>query len=193
MMPPAATSSWNVYGDGTPAGITYGADTTAYTLGTAFTVDQPDLSLTEIRIYLSSGGGAIVAGDVASGGSPITAEVYAGNLTSEGSIGLTLITPVSLTAVTLDAWNTFTLGSAFGLTSGNTYYATVWLPSGRYSYRAGEFSSSGVSNGPITFPMNGAPQGTSGTVRNGAFLALSDAAPYQSVGSWYGIDVEVSA
>lgn len=188
-----AGASWNVYGSDTPAGISYSTDTVAYTLATAFTVDQSALSLTQIRIYFSSGGGSIVASDVASVGSPIGARLYAGNLTSDGAIGATLISSVSLTSVTLDAWNMFTLESPYGLTSGNMYYAAVWLPSGRYSLRSGEFSTSGVSNGPITFPVNGAAQGTSGTVRNGAFLSLSDAAPYQSTGAWYGIDVQVSA
>jgi hypothetical protein len=184
-------STFTGYGSSTPAGLTYAADTAAYTLGTAFSVSGAGYSLTKIRLFLDSGSGAITAGDVVSAGS-LSAKLYAAADAAPGATGATLVTAVTLGSVTVNAWNEFVLGAQFALTSGVIYYAAVWMPGGRYSARSNEFTSP-VASGPISFPANGSTQGTSGTVRNGAFRAGSDNPPDAAFNAaWYGVDVEVT-
>lgn len=180
-------ATYTGFGASAPA-VTYGADTAAYTLATCFRVTSPGLFLTRLRLYLSSNGGAVTAGQVTGAGS-LLAVLYAENGLSAGAGATELTERASLASVTMDAWNEFPL-TPYPLTVGSAYYAAVLLPAGRYSLISGRFASDLIA-GPITFPANGGAQGASGTVRNGAFAASATLVPPSNSfnQSWYGIDV----
>lgn len=185
-----APTAYTGYGTGTPSGLVYGADTDPYTLATAFTVTTSGLSLTKVRFWFNSNTGAVSSANVLSGGN-LGVRVYGENDVGAGAAGAALATG-SVSSLTMDAWNEHTLSSPLALTVGTVYYAALYLPAGRYSVRSAEFDTAKTS-GPITFPTNSSAQGSAGTVRNGAFIAASDAAPNTSFNaSWYGIDVEVA-
>lgn len=188
---PAATSStFTGFGTGNP-GATYGADTTGYSLGTAFKVTTGGLNLLKIRLYLNSNAGAVTSGAMGT----LKAQVFSAADAAPGANAALLGADLSIdSGPTMDAWNTFTLGTPLALTSGTVYYAEVGFPNGRYCLIS-SYLASDVVVGPITFPANGSTQGTSGTVRNGAFTTtgagVTLAAVTSGSGSWYGIDVEV--
>lgn len=189
-------TTYTGFGAGTPAGISYGADTSRYTLATAFKVTSSGLSLTKGRIYLSSNGGAVTAADVLDGTSleftlfPQTD----GAFSVAGAMTPQLFSPVLLGSLTMDAWNEFVLPSPFALTAGTVYYASVYLPAGRYAFIGSEFSSADVVAGPITFPQHDTALPGLGRVTNGGFVGGGTGLQpvNNGTGTWYGIDIEVS-
>lgn len=181
------------FGTGNP-GATYSADTDSYTLATAFRVTGSGYTLTKIRVWLSSNGGAVSASSICTSASPMRAGLFAQADTSAGAVAPNLITVVTRddTQITLDGWTEFVLGTPFALTASSVYYASVFFPFGRYVVIAAKFLTQ-VDATPIIFPASGSGAGTSGTVRNGAFNAGGFVAPTGSFGQpWYGVDVEVS-
>lgn len=188
-------TTYTAFGAGAPAGIAYGADTSAYTLATAFKVTSAGLSLTKGRIYLSSNSGAITAANVLSAGDlqfglfPQTD----GAFSAKGAMTPLLTTAVTVSSLTMDAWNEATLVSPYALTNGTVYYASWLLPAGRYSYVAGTFAAD-LTVGPITCPAGDSQVPGLGLVANGGFVGGGGSlAPVNTGGStWYGIDVEVS-
>lgn len=189
-------TTYTGFGSGVPAGIAYGADTAAYTLASAFKVTQSGLYLTKGRIFLSSNGGAVTAANVLSGGNlqfglfPQTD----GAFSAAGAMTPDLISPVVVSALTMDAWNEAKLATPFPLTLGSVYYASWLMPAGRYSAKSLTFGSDVVA-GPITFPADATHVPLLGSVVNGGFVAGGGAlAPVTTSfnAAWYGIDVEVT-
>lgn len=189
------TGIYTGFGPIAPA-VTYPADTTAYTLSTAFKVTRSGLSLTKIRLYLSSNGGAVSAANVLSNGD-LEYTIYGqtdGLYSGSGAMPPGLITTQTVGSLTMDAWNEFTLPTPLALTAGSVYYASVWMPAGRYSAISASFGAD-VVVGPITFPEDGVGVPGLGITRNGGYTTTpGGVSPVnQSFNdTWYGIDVEVS-
>ena len=181
------------FGTGNP-GATYSADTDSYTLATAFRVTGSGYTLTKIRLWLSSNGGAVSASSICTSASPMRAGLFAQADTGVGAVAPNLITEVTRddTQITLDGWTEFVVGTPFALTASSVYYASIFFPFGRYVVITARFLTE-VDASPIIFPASGSGAGTSGTVRNGSFNAGGFVAPTGSFGQpWYGVDVEVS-
>jgi hypothetical protein len=128
--------------------VTSSGDTSAVNLGVQFT---PSTSgwITGIRFYKGAG----------------NTGTHVGSLwTSSG----TLLGQVTFTNESASGWQQANFSSPIAVTAGTTYVASYFAPDGDYSYDAGYFGSSGVTNGPLTAPASSAVSTGNGVYAYGA-------------------------
>ena len=66
----------------------------------------------------------------------------------------TLLATATFVGETASGWQQVLFNNPVAITSGTTYVASYFAPSGHYSNNSGYFASSGITNGPLTAPSN---------------------------------------
>lgn len=173
----AGSTTYTGYGTADP-GLTFGADASAVSLATCFRSTAASSTLSKVRVFCPTDSTGALSG--------WSWALYAS--TGAGYAVGPALTSGTFATVTRGAWNEASVATPYSLTQNTFYYATVWFPGSNYGVISGEFTSSGVTNGPLEIPQSVA------TYRNGIFsYSASITPPTSDFGdTWYGVDVEVS-
>jgi len=119
-------------------------DSNAVELGVKFT-SSVNGYITGIRFYKGSG----------------NTGTHVGHLWTSGG---TLLATATFTNETASGWQQVNFSSSVAITAGTTYVASYFAPAGHYADDTFDFLSSGVTNGVLTAPSDGAAGG------NGVYL-----------------------
>ena len=157
----AAPTTFTIFGD-TP-GTTQNVDSGDYELGVKFQTSVNG-SITGVRFYKPAG----------------TTGTHIGKLWTGGGVLL-----ASATFVETDSgWQTVSFSSPIAVSAGTTYVASYSWPSGSYyPYQANAFSTTGVTNGPLTALQSG----TDGP--NGVYNDSPGSFPQTGNGANYWVDL----
>jgi hypothetical protein len=155
----------DAFGAATPT-IAVAAYTSAVELGVKFSADVAGF-VTGIRFYK---------------GGPANSGTHVGSLWSATG---TLLGRATFVNETASGWQTVTFATPVAVTAGTTYVASYYAPNGGYSFDSGFFTTSGVSNGPLTL-LSTTAGGGNGVYRYGATSGFPSST-WQ--GSNYWVDV----
>jgi hypothetical protein len=124
---------------------------TVFDVSTPSTVDSGDGSSVELGVNFTSSASGTITGIRFYKASTNTGTHVGSLFTSTG----TLLASGTFSNETTSGWQTLTFSSPVSIQAGTDYVAGYLAPNGHYSYSGSAFSSSGVTNGPLTAVANG--------------------------------------
>jgi hypothetical protein len=146
--------------------IASSGDTSAVTLGVEFTPSGNGW-ISGIRFYKGSGNTGTHIGAL---------------WTTSGS----LLGQVTFTSESASGWQQANFSSPIPVTAGTTYIASYFAPSGDYSVSSAYFTSTGVTNGPLTAPQSSAVSLGNGLYGYGGSLAFPSGT-YNATNYWVDV------